>query len=36
MTDHNFKVCAKVCAEQNGRLDAARKLLCKYPEKLDH
>ena len=27
MTDPDFKVCAKVCAEQNGRLGAARKLL---------
>ncbi len=27
MTDLDFKVCAKVCAGQNGRLDAARKLL---------
>ena len=27
MTDLDFKVCAKVCAEQNGRLVAARKLL---------
>ena len=27
MTDLNFKVCAKVCAGQNGRLGVARKLL---------
>jgi hypothetical protein len=27
MTDPDFKVCAKMCAEQNGRLGAARKLL---------
>lgn len=27
MTDLDFKVCAKVCAGQNGRLGAARKLL---------
>jgi hypothetical protein len=27
MTDPDFKVCAKVCAEQNGRLGVARKLL---------
>ena len=27
MTDLNFNVCAKVCADQNGRLGVARKLL---------
>ena len=27
MTDLDFKVCAKVCVEDNGRLGAARKLL---------
>ena len=27
MTDLDFKVCAKVCAGQNGRLGVARKLL---------
>ncbi len=29
MTDPDFKVCAKVCACQNGRLGVARKLLKK-------
>ena len=27
MTDPDFKVCAKVCAQQNGRLGVARSLL---------
>lgn len=27
MTDLDFKVCAKACADQNGRLGVARRLL---------
>ncbi len=27
MIDFAFKVCAKVCADENGRLSVARKLL---------